>query len=256
MYRKTAVSKIALLGAIIVAGTIALTPAAMARHDHDRGKRMYRVTITNATLGQPVAPSVIATHTGAFRLFELGPTPVLGDSVYALYFGLATVAETGSPVPLVDEVAAANGVWEAVALAKDNGPDLPPVLFPGESNSITIRASGKAKYLSAAAMLGATNDAFYAVRGALLPKGVGQITHVYANAYDAGSELNEESAETVGALGATDDNPITGVGINENGEGYIHVHAGIHGIGGPNGLDAAIYDWRNPVVEVTIERIR
>jgi len=224
MYRKTAVSKIALLGAIIVAGVIALAPAAMARHNSDRGKRVYRVTITNATLGQPVAPSVIATHTGAFRLFELGPTPVPGDSDYALYFGLAT--------------------------------HTPPVLLPGESNSIVIHASRNAKYLSAAAMLGATNDAFYAVRGVLLPKRVGEITHVYANAYDAGSELNEESADTVGALGATDDNPITGDGINENGEGYIHVHAGIHGIGGPNGLDAAIYDWRNHVVEVTIERIR
>ena len=99
MYRKTAISKIALLGAIIVAGTIALTPAAMARSNNDRGERMYRVTITNATLGQPVAPSVIATHTGAFRLFELGPTPVPGDFDYALYFGLATAAETGSPVP-------------------------------------------------------------------------------------------------------------------------------------------------------------
>lgn len=216
MYRKTAVSKIALLGAIIVAGTIALTPAAMARHNNERGKHMYRVTIANATLGQPVAPSVIATHTGAFRLFELGPTPVPGDSDYALYFGLATAAETGSPVPLVDEVAAANGVWEAVALLTDR---TPPILLPGESNSITIRASRNAKYLSAAGMLGATNDAFYAVRGARLPKGVGEITHVYANAYDAGSELNEESAETLGALGATDDDPTTGDGINENGEG-------------------------------------
>jgi hypothetical protein len=253
MDRKTTVSKIALLGAIFVAGTIALTSIAMARPNNDRGKRMYRVTIKNATLGQPVAPSVIATHSGVFRLFESGPTPVPGDSGYALYFGLATAAETGSPVPLVDEVAAANGVWEAVALLTDR---TPPILLPGESNSITIHASGNAMYLSAAAMLGATNDAFYAVRGLLLPKSVGEITHAYANAYDAGSELNEESADTVGALGATDDNPLTGDGINENGEGYIHVHAGIHGIGGPGGLDAAIYDWRNPVVEVIIERIR
>ena len=54
-------------------------------------------------------------------------------------------------------------------------------------------------------MLGKTNDAFYAVRGALLPKGFGEIIHVYANAYDAGSEQNKESTDTVGALGATDE---------------------------------------------------
>ena len=253
MYRKTAFSTIALLGAIIVAGVIALAPAAMARDNKGRGERAYRVTITNATLGQPVAPSVIATHSDAFRLFRLGPTPVPGDSDYALYFGLATAAETGSPVPLVDEVAASDGVWEAVALLTNR---TPPILLPGESNATTIHASGNAKYLSAAAMLGATNDAFYAVRGIRLPRRFGEIIHVYADAYDAGSELNEESADSVGALGATDDNPATGEGINENGEGHIHVHAGIHGIGGPDGLDAATYDWRNPVVELTIERIR
>jgi len=214
---------------------------------------MYRVTILNVTLGQPVAPSVIATHSRAFRLFELGPAPVEGDPDYPIYFGLATAAETGSPVPLVDTVAEAHGVWEAVALLTDL---TPPVLLPGKSNSTEISASGNARYLSAAAMLGATNDAFYAVRGIALPKRVGEIVHVYADAYDAGSELNEESADTVGALGATDDNPATGEGINTNGEGYIHIHAGIHGIGGPGGLDAATFDWRNPVVEVTIQRIR
>jgi hypothetical protein len=49
---------------------------------------------------------------------------------------------------------------------------------------------------------------------------------------------------------------MTGAGINTNGEGFIHVHAGIHGIGGSGGLDPATYDWRNPVVELTIVRIR
>ena len=31
---------------------------------------------------------------------------------------------------------------------------------------------------------------------------------------------------------------------------------GIHGVGGPDGLAAATYDWDNPVVELTIERVR
>lgn len=251
MNRKTIYSTIALLVAFMIVGVVALAPAAMAK-DKGRGERTYRVTITNATLGQPVAPSVIATHTSAFRLFELGPTPQPGDSDYALYFGLATAAETGSPVPLVDEVAAADGVYEAVALLTDR---TPPVLLPGESNATVIHASGYARLLSAAAMLGATNDAFYAVRSVPLPWQVGEVTRAYANGYDAGSEVNAESADTVGALGATDDNPATGEGIDTNGEGFIHIHAGIHGIGGPGGLDAATYDWRNPVVEVTIERI-
>jgi len=248
---KTSVSKVALLGAFFSAGTIALPPAAMA--DPDQGVSTYRVTVANGTQGQPVAPSVIATHTDAFRLFELGPTPEPGDDGYDYYFALATAAETGFPFPLRDQVAASVGVWEAVALPTDRSP---PILLPGESNSITISASPNAKYLSAAAMLGATNDAFYAVRDVRLPRVIGESVHIDANAYDAGSEANAERAETVGAIGATDDDPMTGTGIDEGGEGYIHVHAGIHGIGGPDGLDAATYDWRDPVVELTIERIQ
>lgn len=257
MYLRTTVSriapKIALLGAFFITGAIAFSPAAMAADKNGHGNRMYRVTITNATPGQPVAPSVFATHNGRFRLFELGPIPVEGEPEYPLYFGLATAAETGSPVPLVDEVAAAEGVWEAVALLTDR---TPPVLLPGESNSTTISASARTRFFSAAGMLGATNDAFYSVRSIPLPKRKGQVVHVYGNAYDAGSEANLESSATIGALGATDDNPATGSGINENGEGYIHVHGGIHGVGGPDGLDPAVHDWRNPVVELTIERVR
>ena len=51
---KTSVSKFALPGAVFAAGIIALTTAVMA--DPGQGARMYRFTVTNATLGQPVAP--------------------------------------------------------------------------------------------------------------------------------------------------------------------------------------------------------
>jgi len=244
-------SKVALLTAAIIAGAIALSSVAVA--DGDQDTRMYRVTITNATRGQPVAPSVIATHTDAFHLFELGPAPAEGDSGYDDYFALATMAETGFPFLVLDQVSASPGVWEAVVLATAH---TPPVLLPSESNSTEIGAAGNARYLSAVAMLGRTNDGIYAIRGVPLPKGRGEVVHVFAHAYDVGSEANTESPASIGALGATDDDPMTGMGINENGEGYIHVHSGIHGVGGPGGLDPADDDWRDPVVEVTVERIR
>ncbi len=244
------ISKLVLLSAVLGVGSIALTPAAMAGND-----RMYKVTITNATLGQPVAPSVIATHSGAFHLFDLGPAPMAGDAGYDDYFALAAMAETGYPFHVFDQVSGADGVWEATVLAKPQPAPLPPVILPSESNSTMISASGNAKYLTAVAMLGATNDAVYAVQGAALPRGIGDVVHVWANAYDVGSEANAESPDTVGALGASDDNPVSGMGINEGGEGYIHVHSGIHGVGGAGGLDPATHDWRNPVVEITIERV-
>lgn len=243
---KTRILKVILLGTVLAAGTIVFSSGAMADQD-----RMYKVTITNAMRGQPVAPSVIATHTAGFHLFHLGQAPEEGDHGYDYYWGLAAMAETGYPFHVLDHVMASPAVWEAKALPF---PDRsPPVLLPGESNSTMISASGRAKYLSSVAMIGATNDAIYAVMGVELPKGMGDTVHATAHAYDVGSEANEESSSTVGALGATDDNPVSGMGINENGEGFIHVHAGIHGVGD---LDPAMFDWRDPVVIVTVKRIK
>lgn len=240
---KILLSKTIFLAAALSASFVGLTTTAMAG-DQDR---LYRVTIQDATLGQPLSPPVIATHTTAFQLFELGPTPSMGDADYSLYLGLAAVAETGFPFRLLDEILAADGVWDAMAL--------PPVLHPGESNSTTISASGQAKYLSIASMLGRTNDGFWALRGVELPRGIGDTVRYFANGYDAGSEANAESNTTVG--GADGDDGDSGFGINDgSGEGYIFVHAGIQGVGGPGGLDPAVYDWRNPVVEVTIERVQ
>ena len=241
--------KSALLSVAFVAGIATLAPAAMA----DGKGRMYQVTISNAMLGQPVAPSVIATHTGAFSLFEVGPAPMEGDSDYDDYFALAAMAETGYPFHVLDQVSMSAGVQDTTVLATSH---TPPVLFPGETNTTVVSASGGAKYLSAVGMLGMTNDAVYAVRGVMLPRGKGDVVRVTASAYDIGSEMNYESADTIGALGGMDDDPISGDGINEGGEGYIHIHSGVHGVGGDGGLSPAAHDWRNPVVEVTIERIR
>ncbi len=200
----------------------------------DEDGRTYRITIRNATLGQPIAPSVFATHDAGFTLFQIG-----GDATLAL----GTMAETGAPFDLADEVASSGGVDDVVVLPFDRSP---PVMLPGESNATTITASGDAKYLSAAGMLAATNDGFYAVRGVALPK-KGTVT-VRAVAYDAGSEANTEAD---GQIPATPSGNLDGV-KGGDGEGYIHVHAGVHGIAD---LDPAAHDWRNPVVEIVIERI-
>lgn len=241
---KTIFSKVALLGIVLAIGTATSSTTAMA----DNG-RSYQVTITNAMHGQPLAPSVIATHDHRFQLFELGAAPMAGDSGYADYFALAAMAETGYPFHVLDQVSDSQGVWEAVAL--------PPLLPPGESNSVVISASGKAKLLSAVGMLGKTNDAVYAARGIELPRGVGQSVHAYANVYDVGSEANAESTATIGALGSTEDDGASGTGIDDgSGEGYIHIHAGVHGVGGTGGLSPATDDWRNPAVLVTIEHIK
>jgi len=164
----------------------------------------------------------------------------------AKYFGLAKAAETGDPGDLALAITGAEGVSDVVVLPMPA--NIPPVLLPGESNSTEITAAGDAKYFSAVAMLGATNDAFYGVRGVELPKN-GSIT-IQAPAYDAGSEANSEQLADIPPGGNLDEDGDAH--IAENGEGYIHIHSGIHGIGD---LDPAVFDWRNPVVEMTITRV-
>lgn len=217
------------LGALLISG--ALVPT-MAVADSDG--RTYQITIRNATLGQPIAPSVFATHDAGFTLFHIGDDATLG---------LATMAETGDPSDLADEVEDSDGVDDVVVLPFDRDP---PVMLPGESNTTTISASGDAKYLSAAGMVAATNDGFYAVRGIALPKH-GKVT-VQATAYDAGSEANTEADGEIPATPSGNLDSVKG----GDGEGYIHVHAGVHG--GAD-LDPAVHDWRNPVIEITIERM-
>ena len=175
-----------------------------------------------------------ATHDAGFTLFEIGGTASLG---------LAIMAETGNPGTLAGEVSGDANVSDTVVLPFPNR--VPPVMLPGESNSAEITAEGDAKYFTAVGMLAATNDAFYAVRGVALPK-TGSIT-VYADAYDAGSETNTELLGDIPGGGNDGFNdPI------DDGEGYIHIHAGIHGLGDQL---PEVFDWRNPVLEITITRL-
>jgi len=37
------------------------------------------------------------------------------------------------------------------------------------------------------------------------------------------------------------------------GEGFVHVHSGIQGIAD---LDAARYDWRNPIAKISVKRVK
>jgi hypothetical protein len=80
-----------------------------------------------------------------------------------------------------------------------------------------------------------------------LPKGFDAATY-FAAAYDAGSETNDESCSTVPgpACGGAALSP------EDDGEGFVHIHNGVHGIGG---LVASVHDWRNPAARVVIMRV-
>jgi hypothetical protein len=65
---------------------------------------------------------------------------------------------------------------------------------------------------------------------------------------DAGSEYNDELCAHIPGP------QCGGAGLSaEDGEGYVHVHPGTHGMAD---LSRASYDWRNPVAVVTVTRIQ
>jgi hypothetical protein len=185
---------------------------------------MYEVKITNLTRGTNFAPVLVASHTSDLILFELG-APASGE--------LKTLAELGNPVPLSNLIQPY--VFDSVIT---NG------LAPGQTLTAMVATQGFYDYLSVAGMLVPTNDGFFAINGVEGPKGNKAIV-LYSPGYDAGTEANDEICDQSAV-----DGPCGLEG--EGAEGYVHVHAGIHGVGT---LIPADSDWRNPVAKIEIRRI-
>ena len=101
-------------------------------------------------------------------------------------------------------------------------------------------------------MLIPTNDAFFAVNDAEGPNGPHAIT-VFSPAYDAGTERNDETCASIPGPNFVECGGPGGGGAPGGGEGYVHIHAGIHGVGD---LLPEKRDWRNPVARITIRRLR
>ena len=216
--------------ALAFAGALAFGSNASADY---RDVERYKVTIVNATKGQPLAPGLVITHGRRFSLFKVGD---------AATDPLAKMAETGDPGDLQTAVSGSTATADIVPGTGGGA----PLTLPSESAHVEITT--RANYLTAVGMLAGTNDAFYAVQRVRLPRR-GSVT-VYAPAFDAGSEENNEANGDVPASPAGNASD-TGTNVAPK-EGFIHVHNGIHGVGD---LAPATYDWHNPVVLITIERI-
>lgn len=189
----------------------------------------YKITITNLTPGQPLSPILAATHRPGISFFQVGEAP--SDE-------LARMAEGGDADPLAAKLLATPGFRDAQVATTG-------LTFPSNSTTMTVSAKRATDHISIGAMLGATNDAFFAVRDAALPSGHQAITYM-ADAYDAGSEINDELASTVLGIGGEGYSP------GSDGEGFVSIHNGIHGIAD---ADPAVLDWRNPVAKIVIERM-
>lgn len=211
--------------ALIAASTLLHSSLAQASDDY------YEVTVTNLTQGVIFTPVIAATHKRGVSLFELG-SPASS--------ALEQLAEGGDTAPLSNDLTASG---KTLDMATADG-----VLLPGASLSMTLKTDRRHPFVSLAAMLVPTNDAFFSVNSLRGPRGEHALT-VYSPAYDAGTENNDEACAHIPGPPFA----CTGEGYSpEPGEGFVHIHPGIHGIGD---LSAASYDWRNPVAKITIRRI-
>ncbi len=174
----------------------------------------FQITIKNIS-PNVLSPAFFASGDGTYDLFDAGA--MASAAVEA-------VAEGGNTAPMIADAMAAPGVLSyGVAGAAP--------LTTGQMAMTTIQADLAHPWLSFASMIGVSNDGF--IGGALGDDGInlfpggmpynGVIVLTHLDVWDAGTEVNDELATTVGALGGMG-------GVDENGV-IRKPHAGILGIG-------------------------
>ena len=217
-----------------LAFAIALAAVLLASGPALAQERGFEVTVTNLTRGQQFTPILVASHREGVRLFDLG-SPASAQ--------LATLAEEGNTAPLT---ALLSSLPEVEDVATSAG-----LLGPGQTVTINVEAGGRFDRVSVAAMLIPTNDGFFALNDQEGPDGNPTLT-LYSPAYDAGSEANDELCASIPGPFFDECGGPGGGAMVAGGEGFVHIHAGIHGIGD---LDASQRDWRNPVARISIRRV-
>lgn len=205
------------------------------------GTRIYEVTIKNLATGQPFSPPLLATHGKDVDVFSVGN---------AATAGVQAIAEDGNNAVLAAALGGLGSVHDVVASAT-------PIFRAGQAGSsltLTIEARGNADHLSLVTMLICTNDGFSGLDGVKLPGGFHPVTYL-TTAYDGGTEANDELythiVDPCGAIGPVMVAP-DGMNLRTGTAGNIAMHPGLTGAGD---LTAA-HSWTNPVLEITVRRVK
>ena len=220
---------------LVLVGMVALVAllsgSLLSAYDHNE-EMMVEVSITNLTRGQILSPVFVARHDAS-----AGPLYTLGARATP---ALAKMAEDADASDLME-------AWDpndndAIAEAKvadlNGGP-----IAPGKTVKMHFNIDDGKTMLSFASMLVSTNDAFIGASGLDVSKSRTMVL----NAYDSGTEANSENCAYIPG-------PPCGNHVHDraSSEGFVHVHAGVHG-GAGSGLDPATHDWHNPTARLTVK---
>lgn len=203
----------------------------------------YEVSVTNLTAGQPFSPLSVVLHNQSWQAFELGE---------AASTEIEIIAESGDNTQFI---AAATADDDAYAVQGGAG-----IVGPGASETISIEtdASGTLS-LSVVSMLVNTNDALTALSGVdVSGLAVGESVSYRLRTYDAGTEANSETADTIPGPAATG-GAREGYNVaRDDVRDEVYVHAGV--VTSDDGLATSAlteaHRWDNPAASVVISRIQ
>lgn len=220
------------------------------------------VSISNLTHGVYFTPLLVAAHDENVFAFHVGNTASEA---------LAIQAEGGNPEPLkmVFDNAGADTIANPVAIEAQQGsiPELaegnPGFLAPGQTTSLQLTTQNENTLLSLTAMLLPTNDGFVGLDSWQIPTQAGTY-QINLNAYDAGTEANNEIVNGGGELGILGipgcPGGLCGSGgsgvTNEESNNKVHIHRNTLGdndlTAGVSDLNSSAHRWLNPVARLTI----
>lgn len=204
------------------------------------------ISITNLTHGNHFTPILITAHDDTSHLFQAGEmaSPALQK-----------MAEGGA---IADLAAAAMGNNEITVENPAMG-----LLAAGAKTSAIMLDTQALTHLSIVAMVLPTNDAFIGLDAWEIPTTPGTYT-LNINAYDAGTEANDEIINGGGMPGTPGipaapggDGGTNGTGVMDSSSNTrVHIHPGVLGdtdtAGGMSDLDSRIHRWLNPVARVVV----
>jgi len=197
----------------------------------------YQVTVINTTNNQPLSPVAVITHSSTYSAWSVGSTASTG---------LEQLAEGGSNSQLLASLAGIDAASASGAGA----------IGPGASETISVTTSASSQTLiTVVTMLVNTNDAFTGLRSVdVSALAIGDTMTINARAYDAGTELDSESAGTM--PGPADG----GEGFNASRSdvnNFVRVHGGV--VTADDGLSSSVLNqshrFDNPGMIVTIQRM-
>ena len=204
------------------------------------------ITIKNATQGLYYTPIIVAAHTSDATMFRVGSMASAE---------LQAMAEGG-------DISGLSTLLASVSADVAENPAA-GLLGPGMETTAMLSTSDGNNYLSLSAMILPTNDGFVGLDSWMIPEEPGTYTFTL-NAYDAGTEANDEIVNGGGAPGmpgipaapgGAAGTGATGVTSTED-NGYVHIHRGNVGdgdnAGGKSDLDYTVHRWLNPVAVVTV----